>query len=73
MAPKTHSGTRAELFRLIHEGLAFDPVLAALLTSGFNTKTKVDYGPRPHIQEDAAKHALEEAHRFIAEARKICG
>ena|ERR1700679_1924734 len=72
MAPKTHSGTRAELFRLIHEGLAFDPVLAALLATGFETKNKVDYGPRPIIQEQTARQALEQARAFVTEAKKIC-
>lgn len=52
---KTHTGTRAEFLKIIHDGtLAFDPEVAQFLTEGFDIKMNVDYGPRTPIAPDEA-------------------
>jgi len=71
-APKTHSGARSELSRLIREGLTFDGHLAGLLATGFDTKADVDYGPRTAISQEVAERAVEDARTFLAAARKVC-
>jgi uncharacterized protein (UPF0332 family) len=70
-APKTHSGTRAMLAKLIHEGLPLDGKLLKFLADGFEQKIDADYGPRTPLGDPEAKAALEAARDFVAAARRI--
>lgn len=72
-APKTHSGTRKVLSKLVHEGLPFDAGLVRFLATGFDQKTDADYGPRTPLDHEAAQRSVETARRFVAAARQILG
>ena len=70
---KTHAGARSKLFHLIHEGLPFPKESADFLTSGFEVKQDVDYGPNiVFVSRDEAERDLGRARDFIAAARKVC-
>jgi uncharacterized protein (UPF0332 family) len=70
-APKTHSGTRALLSKLVHEGLPLDSECMRFLATGFDQKTDVDYGPRTPLSDEAAQSSLETAERFLLAARQV--
>ena len=72
-APKTHSGTRAMLAKLIHDGLALDTKLLKFLADGFEMKNDSDYGSRTPLPDDEAERALETAQDFLAAAKRILG
>ncbi len=73
IAPKTHSGTRAKFFELIHHGMAFDPELAQFLREGFEVKQGIDYGPElTFVTRTQAEEYLIRAKAFLAAARAIC-
>ncbi len=70
-APKTHSGARKQLSRLVHEGLSLDPECLRFLATGFDQKTDADYGPRTPLSHDVAEAAVANARRFLAAARRV--
>ena len=72
-APKTHSGTRAMLAKLIHGGLALDGKLLKFLADGFEQKVDADYGPRTPLGDSEAERILETAQAFVAAARRLLG
>lgn len=73
IAPKTHSGTRAKFFELIHRGMAFDSELAQFLGEGFETKQGIDYGPElTFVTRAQAEEYLIRAEAFLAAAKAIC-
>lgn len=74
IVPKTHSGTRAKFFELVHEGLAFEAGLAQFLREGFETKQGIDYGPElVTVSREEAEDYLKRAAAFIAAAKAVCG
>ena len=70
-APKTHSGTRTALAKLMHEGLSLDQKFLNFLAQGFEQKVDTDYGARTPIEDSEAEAALEIAHDLLATARRI--
>ena len=70
-APKTHSGTRKVLSKLVHDGLPLDNAYTRFLATGFDQKTDADYGPRSPVQQEAAESSVETARRFLAAAREL--
>jgi uncharacterized protein (UPF0332 family) len=73
IAPRTHSGTRAEFHKLIREGIAFDPNLAKFLSEGFDTKQGIDYGPEVvFVTREQAQDYLARAVAFVAAAKAAC-
>ena len=72
-APKTHSGTRALLSKLVHEGLALDDKFVTFLGTAYDQKTDADYGPRTPLSVEAAKMAVDTAKAFIASAHRLLG
>jgi uncharacterized protein (UPF0332 family) len=74
IATKTHSGTRAKFFELIHAGMPFDAELAQFLREGFETKQGIDYGPElVTVSREEAEDYLNRAAAFIAAAKAVCG
>ncbi len=70
-APKTHSGTRREMHRLIHEGMRFDAGLARFLSDGYEVKSGVDYGPLQAISQSEAEAFVQRATAFLVAARAV--
>ena len=70
-APKTHSGTRTMLAKLVHEGLEFDGGFIKFLADGFEQKNDADYGPRTPLGDSDAERILETAQAFVAAARAM--
>jgi uncharacterized protein (UPF0332 family) len=71
-APKTHSGVRNQLSKLVHEGLPLEDGLLKFLADGFETKVDFDYGPFSPISKEDAEHALARARAFLAAAQAAC-
>lgn len=73
VAPKTHSGARAKFHQLVHEGIEFDDSLLGFLSSGFNAKQGIDYGPDLFfVNREEAIVYLDRAAAFLAAAKKVC-
>ena len=73
IAPKTHSGTRAKFFELIHSGMNFSADLAQFLREGFETKQGIDYGPEiVFVTRSQAEAYLAKAKDFLASAKVFC-
>jgi uncharacterized protein (UPF0332 family) len=72
-APKTHSGTRNQLSKLIHDGLKLDEEYLQFLAVGFEMKADLDYGPVTPVDRSTAEAALNTARRFLAAAKALCG
>jgi uncharacterized protein (UPF0332 family) len=72
IATKTHSGTRAKFFELIHDGMPFDAELAQFLREAFETKQGIDYGPEILVSREEAEDYLNRAAAFIAAAKAVC-
>jgi uncharacterized protein (UPF0332 family) len=68
---KTHSGARAQLYKLIREGLPFDRDLADFLARGFEVKLQVDYGPVERISRAEAESFVNVAEAFLAAAKAV--
>ena len=71
-APKTHSGVRNQLAKLVHEGLPLEGGLLKFLADGFETKVDFDYGPFRPSTKAKAEEAMARARAFLAAARKVC-
>ena len=72
-ASKTHSGTRNQLSKLVHDGLKLDEEYLRFLAVGFEMKADLDYGPVTPVDKDTAETALNMARRFLAAAKALCG
>lgn len=73
IAPKSHSGTRAKFFDLVHQGLPFDAGLAQFLREGFETKQGIDYGPDVvFVSREQAKDYVNRGAEFVAAAKAVC-
>jgi uncharacterized protein (UPF0332 family) len=73
IATKTHSGTRAKFFELVHDGMPFDAELAQFLREAFETKQGIDYGPElVAVSREEAEAYLARAEAFIAAAKAVC-
>jgi uncharacterized protein (UPF0332 family) len=70
-AHKTHSGTRAELHKLILEGLPFPKELADFLSEGFDIKQRIDYGPIARKSREEAAQFVDLAAAFVEAARVV--
>jgi uncharacterized protein (UPF0332 family) len=70
-APKTHSGARTQLSKLIRDGLAIDAAFMSFLASGFEIKSDVDYGPVTPIRKESAEHAIAKARQFLVAAKAV--
>lgn len=71
--PKTHTGTRSELARLIHASSELPAEFNSFLGRGYEFKVHADYfgGIAPDM--DDAKDALDMAERFIAAVEVLIG
>ena len=72
-APKTHSGARNQLSKLVHGGLGLPEGLLQYLASGYELKSDLDYGPVSPVSRAEAEQAVGAARVFLAAARTICG
>ena len=70
-APKTYSGARTLISKLVHEGLALDAEYVRFLGTGVDQKTDADYGPRTPLSDEAAQASLATAKRFLAAAKLV--
>src|SRR5580698_5896649 len=65
-APETHSGTRNQLSRLVHEGLALPDGLLQYLADGYELKSDLDCGPVSPVSKAEAEQAVAAARDFVA-------
>lgn len=71
-APRTHSGARNQLSKLVHEGLPLEDGLLKFLADGFEIKADFDYGPVSPVSKLEAEDAVSHARAFLAAAKKVC-
>ena len=70
--PKTHSGARNQLSKLVHEGLPIDAAFLQFMAAGFEVKPDLDYGPVSPVQRSVAEQAIITARAFLAAAKAVC-
>ena len=68
-ATKTHAGVRTQMYKLIKDGMSFDPNLAAFLREGLDVKNATDYGPPRYLDRSDAESFIERAATFLLAAR----
>jgi uncharacterized protein (UPF0332 family) len=68
---KSHKGVRSQLWKLIHDGMAFDRELAKFLVAGFEIKVTTDYVNIGEMSADATADALATARSFLKAARAL--
>jgi uncharacterized protein (UPF0332 family) len=72
---KTRKGVHSELHRLTRDDPPLDPGLRAFLSQNYDLKAIADQetGPDAEVSPELARHAQQEARRFVAYFKTVLG